>query len=95
MPKSEPLSKEYVDFWLELTNLDTDQFTANSVAHLVAQDGRCTLESRQQASNMLERLVHEGLAETCDPTVIGGDYLPTFTVSGNDLGHVIFTQGTY
>jgi hypothetical protein len=79
---------ETYNFWLEVQTLEaarqtSNTITANSVAHLADPEGRCSLESRQKASQMLERLVGEGLMSPAERVVIGGDYLPSYTATKN------------
>jgi hypothetical protein len=71
-------------FWLGLRFIEqqddiTYPITANSVAHLADPEGVCRLESRQRASQMLEKLVEIGFVAPAAKVEIGGDFLPSYT----------------
>jgi hypothetical protein len=52
--------------------------TANTTAHLVDAERRCTQESRANATHVLEKLVEDGSIERAGHLVIGGDYITTY-----------------
>jgi hypothetical protein len=79
------LSEEVSTFLLNLSSV-RQPFTANTTAHLAdeAGQGKCTVESRQRASSILDKLAslgHVARLELKQTPPIGRDYLPLYSLT--------------
>ncbi|HSX46770.1 MAG TPA: hypothetical protein VLF87_02155 [Patescibacteria group bacterium] len=52
--------------------------TANTTAHLIDVDGRCTLESRQHADHLLRLLTDDNMLARTGVHDIAGDAIPLY-----------------